>query len=158
MTYWLLFHTVLLYDTCWYDIPYHGILPVVLTYYAMTYYLRKHSMLRHTASCSKILCYDIVCCCTITRGIVHAVSWHVTSYAVTCYYAIASVCCCNIPWYDAFYDKCLLWHIMSLWHSYSLLLRPTISCDVTYVCRPFENIMFQSFIILSFFLVIFSFH
>ena len=51
-------------------------------------------------------------------------------------------------------DKCLLWHIMSLWHSYCLLLWHTISYDVTYVCRTFENIMFQSFIILSFMFIL----
>jgi hypothetical protein len=134
MTYWLLLHTVLLYDTCWYDIPYHDIMPVVVTYYAMTYYLWKNSMLQHTASCSKIICYDIVCCCAITHDIVHAVSWHVTSYAVTkqvsvvakyhdmmhCMllsyniwhsaccdissYDIVTVCCCNIP-------SIVMWHM-----------------------------------------------
>jgi hypothetical protein len=141
---------VLLYDACWYDIPYHDTLPV-----AMTYYLRKHSMLRHTASCSKIICYDIVCCCDI----VHAVSWHVISYAVTyqvsvvatdhgimhcmllsyniwhsaccdisCHYDIVTVCCWEIP-------SSVMWHVF----------------------RPFENIMFQSFIILLFFSYL-SFH
>ena len=87
----------------------------------------------------------------------YTVSWHVTPYAVTCYCDITSVYCCNIPWYDALYvvelwhlTLCLLWHNMSLWHSHCLLLRHSNSGDVTYVFRPFENIMFQSFIILSF--------
>ena len=98
MTYWLLLHTMLLYDAWWYDIPYHDIMPVVLTYNAMTYYLRKHNMLRHTASCSKYYAMTLYAVCHNT--------WQSACCVMACNIIccdIASFCCCNIPWYDALY-------------------------------------------------------
>ena len=91
----------------WHTISWHK--PVV-TYYAMTYYLWKHNMLRHTASCSKMLYYDIVCCCAMTCDIVHAVSWHVTSYAVT--YQVSVVA--TYMYHDMMHCMLLSYNI---WHS-----------------------------------------
>ena len=81
----------------------------------------------------------------LCHGMWHHMLWH-SKFLLLQHTMIWYIVCC----WAIGSDKCLLWHIMSLWHSYCLLLRHTISCDVTYVCRPFENIMFQSFIILSF--------
>ena len=97
MTYWLLLHIVLLCDACWYDIPYHDIIPVVLTYYAMTNCLWKHSMLRHIASCCKISCYDIrdrvpgvscdIICC-------YMLLWHSKCLLLRHPMICCIVCCC----------------------------------------------------------------
>ena len=90
----------------------------------------------HSACC--VMACAIICCDMLLWHSKCLVLQHTMIWCIVCYWAITS-------------DKCLLWHIMSLWHNYCLLLRYTISCDVTYVCRPFEHIMFQSFIIMSFF-------
>jgi hypothetical protein len=85
-------------------------------------------------------------------------TWHSACWVMACdskclllqHTMIRCIVCCWV----ITSDKCLLWYIMSLWHSYCLLLWHTISYDVTYVCRPYENIMFQSFIILSFMFIL----